>query len=658
MASVGSEDDFLSAQKFIQEELLDYFKIPFIIIPGNHDLKWAVEEGAEHYNRFDNFLNFLHNLNKLDDSISTEEYFEKPHFYTKIPEKKTLVLGLNSCLFCVHNNDGSYREGEFDEENADFVKIRLKELYECLDSIEDDSSELYQYKIALLHHNILPERGKGLIDPNPEDFTALLKRYGFDIILCGHLHSRKVNNLNNVMLLGAGSFGVKKDLKYTLNDVNIIKVKLDSSIPAFQDNPIRKVSVETFEMNYESYNDAIRPIEKQIRFIEMSKKTYDSLKKHYLESIFKTPDEKISATFKNEVNTMRIDRKLFLSVLFLTNPFDFNQFNRVYNDLVDYLGISDSMDFLKHFNHFLEQKVIEIEVGRIKFLNLLYRQVLSSLLSENGKFKRILEKVLIFSSNNESLAIDVVWALVKDYFNFSEEVQELLLKISKEDYATFEDPINEIAWAVMDNYKVLPKDILNLLFSLAENEKIAKEVARALTHYYERLEAPFRNDLLISLSKKKLANPFIYKILKEGNDEIPEEVRATVIKNLYVFKFLWNYDQPFKTMVGKEVYVGGHALELLYFHEEDNEWVMESRSYDADNFTKHWYRWIFTEGLPKEISDLIDPTSLAMARTKLLFVPPSITLELPFMGGKVIEKPYRDQAGNRFFCSINPSFIT
>ena len=248
--------------------------------------------------------------------------------------------------------------------------------------------------------------------------------------------------------------------------------------------------------------------------------------------------------------------------------------------------------------------------------------------------------------------------VIKNYLSFSEEVRELLLNISKEDYTTFEDPINEIAWAVMDNYKNLPKDILNLLFSLAEREKIAKEVARALTHYYEKLEIPFRNDLLISLSKKKLANPFIYKILKDSSDEIPEEVRANVIKNLYVFKFVWNYDQPFKTMVGKEVYVVGHALELLHFYEEDNEWVMESRSYDSENFTKHWYRWIFTEGLPKEISDLIDPTSLAMATTKLLFVPTSITIELPFMRGKVIEKPYRDQAGNRFFCSINPSFFT
>jgi len=91
VASVGSKDDFLSAQKFIQEELLDYFKIPLVIVPGNHDLKWAVDSSVEHFNRFGNYLNFLHNLNKLDDSITTKEYFEKPHFYTKITEKK------NSC---------------------------------------------------------------------------------------------------------------------------------------------------------------------------------------------------------------------------------------------------------------------------------------------------------------------------------------------------------------------------------------------------------------------------------------------------------------------------------------------------------------------------------------------------------------------------------
>ena len=656
VASIGSIDDFTSAQSFIQKELLDYFKIPLVIVPGNHDLEWARSFNEKHNKRFDNYLNFLFNLRQIKTKIGTEEYFNQPHFITKIPNKKTLIIGLNSSLFCVHRNDkneNSYSEGFFDKSNADNVRFNLGKLIKYLKSIEKSSFEEYTFKIALLHHNILPEKGKGLIYPSPEDFTEVLKTFGFDLILYGHLHSRKMNNLNNVILLGAGSFGANKKLKYTLNDVNIIKVKLDFSFPGFETNPIRKTSIETFEFNYESFNDAIRPLEKQTRIIEMSNNTYNILKEHFLKSQIEIPDEKISVLFKKKVINMTIYLKLFLSILYVSNHFDIDFFKESYNNLVEKLELTNAQEFEDVFDFFLED-TIEKTKDRVEFSNPIFLQALDSILSEKSDFNNIYENVLLYFSEDEEIANDVVWAVVENYNNLSNETRNLLIKISNNDYLFFENPIKEIAWAIMDKYETLPKELEDLLLSLSKKKNVARGVASALAYNFERLDVDVRNNLLISLSKELEASPFIYRILKNNLNDISEEVREDLIKNLYNFKFIWNFEQPFKDMVGKTVYTLGHALELLYF--DNNEWVMESRSYTED-FTKNWYRWIFTGELPEKITGLIPPDALSKARTNILLIDPRTTIELPAMGGIVVKKPYQDNAGNPFFCVIDPEFV-
>ncbi len=116
-----------------------------------------------------------------------------------------------------------------------------------------------------------------------------------------------------------------------------------------------------------------------------------------------------------------------------------------------------------------------------------------------------------------------------------------------------------------------------------------------------------------------------------------------------------NYEQPFEIMEGKNTYVLGHALEILYFDASNKEWVMESRSYTND-FTKNWYRWIFTGELPKIISDLTPPDVLSKAKTDFVMINPELTIELPPMGGIVVLKPYKDNDGNPFYCVVDPEF--
>lgn len=116
-----------------------------------------------------------------------------------------------------------------------------------------------------------------------------------------------------------------------------------------------------------------------------------------------------------------------------------------------------------------------------------------------------------------------------------------------------------------------------------------------------------------------------------------------------------NYEQPFENMEGKSAYVIGHTLDLLYFDRINNEWVIESRSY-TDDFTKNWYRWIFTGELPEILLDIIPSEVISKAKTDFVMINPERTIILPPMGGIVVLRPYKDNAGNPFYCVIDPEF--
>ena len=118
---------------------------------------------------------------------------------------------------------------------------------------------------------------------------------------------------------------------------------------------------------------------------------------------------------------------------------------------------------------------------------------------------------------------------------------------------------------------------------------------------------------------------------------------------------MMNYEQPFENMEGKSAYVIGHTLDLLYFDRINNEWVIESRSY-TDDFTKNWYRWIFTGELPEILLDIIPSEVISKAKTDFVMINPERTIILPPMGGIVVLKPYKDNAGNPFYCVIDPEF--
>lgn len=271
IGSEGKESDFIQGKYFIENCIYKDLNIPLIIVPGNHDLQWAISSVIRHEERFDNYLKFINELGLIHTKLTYKEYFSKPHFFKTIPEIQTIIFGINSCLYNVHQSNpsspDSYEEGYFKRENEYLIKINEDKLIECLENINKDLLTSFKFKIAILHHNILQSAGTGLLKPDPINLIGLLRNYGFDIILHGHLHKRKIVKLNNSFLIGAGSFGIKKSQITPINDVNIIKVKLEK-IPIIE-KPIKKVCVKTFQLNYDDFQDPIYPLEQKCEIMDI-----------------------------------------------------------------------------------------------------------------------------------------------------------------------------------------------------------------------------------------------------------------------------------------------------------------------------------------------------------------------------------------------------
>ena len=74
-------------------------------------------------------------------------------------------------------------------------------------------------------------------------------------------------------------------------------------------------------------------------------------------------------------------------------------------------------------------------------------------------------------------------------------VQNLLFKLAEN-----ERTAKDVASNVASNFDKLPPNVQNLLFKLAENERTAKDVASAVHYNFTKLPENIRNKLLIKLT--------------------------------------------------------------------------------------------------------------------------------------------------------------
>ena len=252
-SSIGSNTDFSHAKDFFNEvlyQLIDRKK--FIIIPGNHDIEWADDAGKVNDLRFKNYLKFKHDLELKDEKITFDNYLHNPHFLVSFDRKSTCILGLNSCLYTYYdpeeNEPNEYNKYKFNKASGDTVKISMDQLLKILSSKKAKID--YNYKIALLHHNILQHTDKRAFLENHSQIIDELNKSGFLIVMHGHLHRDLIDRYGAGIILGAGSYGVNSDERDRLNQLSVIKLRKESDFL-----PLTYAGILNIRIDYEAKLD-------------------------------------------------------------------------------------------------------------------------------------------------------------------------------------------------------------------------------------------------------------------------------------------------------------------------------------------------------------------------------------------------------------------
>jgi len=119
----------------------------------------------------------------------------------------------------------------------------------------------------------------------------------------------------------------------------------------------------------------------------------------------------------------------------------------------------------------------------------------------------------------------------------------------------------------------------------------------------------------------------------------------------------FKYVEPFSLMVGKIVYVIGHAIDLI--QKNGRDWYIDTHQYIDDFFTTNIYRWKFENSLPEILKDYIPKDILQIAESSVIQIPSDLfTIELPPMHGmvQILNEPFYRTHKEEYFV-VNPEVI-
>lgn len=168
---------------------------------GNHDVDSRRNLGFSTHNHVAKLID-----GEYPNPISTaNDQFWSKHFCVFKCEN-LLILNFNSAFS--HET----------KEDAAFSRIEdsiIRQMRDKLRDFEDDSS---LFRIAICHHhphlyaNIDAEYGDDDVIKRGDTFTKLLSEFGFHILVHGHKHVPRLDNLNDLPILCAGSFSSKENI--------------------------------------------------------------------------------------------------------------------------------------------------------------------------------------------------------------------------------------------------------------------------------------------------------------------------------------------------------------------------------------------------------------------------------------------------------------
>lgn len=162
------------------------------LVPGNHDIERSVLRSIIISGLKNDINSISKTIDVLDDKvyeglIKGQENFIK--FYKNIlgrdysandlhyliETEDMNILGINTCLI----------SGMDEEEGS--LSIGLKKLWKCVNSLDKSNNK---YNIAILHHSL-----ECINAEERDEIKKLLVDYNFNLILCGHTHKSKFDEI-------------------------------------------------------------------------------------------------------------------------------------------------------------------------------------------------------------------------------------------------------------------------------------------------------------------------------------------------------------------------------------------------------------------------------------------------------------------------------
>lgn len=256
----GKPDEFELVKSFLEElcTCLEVSKERVHIVPGNHDVDWAVSANDKE-KRFDNYVGFLVSFYGEELFRAKFPYYDwdlrfnsrRPEPYKLVStyqdeERRLLILGLNSCVY------------ETEQDHYGFVGGDQLNLVD--DFVYDFENQPVSTRVVLFHHHLhpYPEFIKPTQDSAPEVDLSTLRDSGlvqrklhslkFDMVLHGHKHRTQVretilrstgsdSRVNaKLIVCGAGSAGVStKELPHNVSNhfevVEILRMPRKRDLP-------------------------------------------------------------------------------------------------------------------------------------------------------------------------------------------------------------------------------------------------------------------------------------------------------------------------------------------------------------------------------------------------------------------------------------------
>ncbi len=208
-----------------------------------------------------------------------------------------------------------------------------------------------------------------------------------------------------------------------------------------------------------------------------------------------------SRSFAKEIAGMSDDKVLFLCFPSIAD-FSVDLVALEYAKAVKKLGLKDASDFEEVLKWFEDDKVTVSE-GKIGFPHQAYFEAMNHLLFGKEKLPRIndmFSKLLSSLARTDSgFARHIPHIIAENVDSFPRNVVDLLVELSENDHVS-----GSVARAVAENFEKLPEEIRNLLMVLAKKDsEVAGFVVAAVIRNFDNLSREMRNKLLFSLAKRE-----------------------------------------------------------------------------------------------------------------------------------------------------------